>query len=151
MNAGGNLLTVEEMTRRLGVTARTLHYYEEVGLVAPARRTEGGHRLYDEGTAARVEQILRIKEHLGYSLQEIHAVLDAEAALDQLRASYYESESSGGRIQALNESVRLLRGLVSRIDERMEKLSVLRGQFAERLGKAERLLGELAGGGEPGV
>ena len=65
-------LKVSELARRAGVSVRTLHYYEEVGLIAPAR-TESGHRRYGRAAIERLQQI-RSLQQLGFSLSQIHAL-----------------------------------------------------------------------------
>ncbi|WP_308639514.1 MerR family transcriptional regulator [Paenibacillus silvisoli] len=134
--------TMEDITERLGVTARTLHYYEEIGLLTSVSRTEGRHRVYDEEMVARIEHILRLKLALGASLQEIRDILQAEEELDRLRATFYGdaiTDAERGRI--LDEATVRLQDIIAHIDERMGKLSVLRQSFAERLERANGLKG----------
>jgi len=100
--------TVEEVVKALGVTPRTLHYYEEMGLIPACERTAGGHRLYDEETIEKLEHILRLKEYLGYSLQEIRSVLDAEAELLRLKVSYHSSDDDVQRQEVLAEYAQVL-------------------------------------------
>ncbi|AEJ42047.1 MerR family transcriptional regulator [Alicyclobacillus acidocaldarius] len=127
------LWTVEAAAERLGVTPRTLHYYEEMGLIPEVRRTPGGHRLYDEETIERMEHILRLKDALGYSLQEIRSILATE---DQLKA-YRERIASGHEpecnLHMLTESVRLLEDVVRHIDEKMARLAAMRERYVDRL------------------
>ena len=61
---------IAEVAQRSGFTAATLRYYEDIGLVAPASRTEAGYRLYDETSLERLRFIARAKQ-LGCSLEEI--------------------------------------------------------------------------------
>lgn len=67
-------LKVGELARRTGVSVRTLHHYDEIGLLSPSRRTESGHRLYAEREIARFQQITSLRQ-LGFSLEEIRAFL----------------------------------------------------------------------------
>ncbi|SDW18391.1 MerR family transcriptional regulator [Paenibacillus sp. CF384] len=137
----GNLkFTMEDITERLGITARTLHYYEEIGLLPTVSRTEGRHRVYDEEMVLRIQLILRLKEVLGASLQEIRDILQAEADLDRLRATFYgESLSEDERENVLDEATDRLRDIIRHIEERMEKLQQLKQGFAERLDRATSL------------
>ncbi|MFC4098061.1 MerR family transcriptional regulator [Paenibacillus xanthanilyticus] len=132
--------TVEEVTRQLGITARTLHYYEEVGLLPGVSRTEGRHRLYCESMLARTRHILKLKQVLGASLQEIRDILQAEEELDRLKASYYqEPHTEEERDALLEEAAQRLEDILGHIDEKMEKLRMLRDGFAERLARANAL------------
>ena len=63
------------MARETGLSVRALHYYDEIGLLSPSRRTEAGHRLYEAGDVARLQQIKSLR-HLGFGLEEIRDCLD---------------------------------------------------------------------------
>src|SRR5690242_16545098 len=69
--------TVSEVAKLSGVSVRTLHHYDEVGLLKPAGVGPNGYRYYGRGELLRLQQILFHRE-LGFSLQEIGRVLDAE-------------------------------------------------------------------------
>ncbi|WP_328670657.1 MerR family transcriptional regulator [Streptomyces sp. NBC_00328] len=58
-----------------GVTVRTLHHYDEIGLLAPGERSHAGHRRYDDADLDRLQQILFYRE-LGFPLDEVAALLD---------------------------------------------------------------------------
>src|SRR5947207_4155162 len=68
-------LKVGELARRTGLTVRTLHHYDEIGLLRPSLHTESGHRLYAAGDVARLQQVLSIRQ-LGFSLEEVRGCLD---------------------------------------------------------------------------
>src|SRR3954452_18682683 len=68
-------LKVGELARRTGLTIRTLHHYDEIGLLKPSLHTESGHRLYTAGDVARLQQVLSLRQ-LGFSLEEVRACLD---------------------------------------------------------------------------
>ena len=67
-------LKVGELARRTGLTVRTLHHYDAIGLLRPSGRTDSahgsGHRLYTAADVARLQQILSLK-HLGFGLEQI--------------------------------------------------------------------------------
>ena len=68
--------TVNEVSKITGVSVRTLHHYDAIGLLRPARVTEAGYRLYDDTALARLHQILLLRE-LEFPLKDIKAILDA--------------------------------------------------------------------------
>src|SRR3989449_11352984 len=68
-------LKVGELARRTGLTVRTLHHYDEIGLLKPSLHTEAGHRLYTAGDIARLQQVLSLRQ-LGFSLEEVLDCLD---------------------------------------------------------------------------
>ncbi|SNZ00730.1 MerR family transcriptional regulator [Flagellimonas pacifica] len=69
------MYSVKEVSRSSGVTIRTLHYYDNIGLLKPKERTEAGYRYYGESELLRLQQILFYKE-LDFSLQKIGQLLD---------------------------------------------------------------------------
>jgi DNA-binding transcriptional MerR regulator len=78
--AEGELHQIGEVAEKVGLSLRTVRYYEEVGLLAPLARTEGGFRLYGQG---HIDQLLLIKQMkpLGLSIDEMRAILEARDAL----------------------------------------------------------------------
>ena len=67
--------TVGELARLAGVTVRTLHHYDRIGLVRPSERTAAGYRSYDERDLDRLQQVLVYRE-LGFPLEEVATLLD---------------------------------------------------------------------------
>ncbi|MBE7119572.1 MerR family transcriptional regulator [Bacillus cereus] len=68
------LISIQELTRETGITVRTLRYYDQIDLLKPSGKTDGGHRLYSERDVVRLQQILFLKE-MGFSLKEITNML----------------------------------------------------------------------------
>jgi DNA-binding transcriptional MerR regulator len=68
----------QEFAERAGVTVRTLHHYDRLGLLAPSGRSEAGYRLYSDRDLVRLEQILALK-FIGFPLQEIRKLLKRDA------------------------------------------------------------------------
>ena len=63
-------MTVGEVAKKMGVTVRTLQYYDREGLFSPSAESEGGRRLYTDKDVVKLHQILSLK-HLGFSLSDI--------------------------------------------------------------------------------
>jgi DNA-binding transcriptional MerR regulator len=68
---------IGELAKRTGLTVRTLHHYDEIGLLSPADRSEGGHRVYGEADVARLYRIVSLRS-LGFPLDAIGAALDSD-------------------------------------------------------------------------
>ena len=68
--------TVKQISTLTGVSVRTLHHYDSIGLLKPTATTEAGYRLYDDAALQRLQQILLLRE-LGFPLKDIPAILDA--------------------------------------------------------------------------
>jgi MerR family transcriptional regulator, thiopeptide resistance regulator len=97
---------VGELAEAAGVTVRALHHYEQLGLLAPAERTDGGHRLYDEAGVERLFRI-RVLRGLGVPLEWIGPAIDGGAALgDVLRAQLDRVEDDVERVTRLRDRLR---------------------------------------------
>lgn len=77
------LFKVSEFSRMAGVSVRTLHHYDEVGLLSPAALSEGGHRLYASAQLAELRRIVTLRA-LGLGLKEVRQVLNGAPYLDRL-------------------------------------------------------------------
>jgi DNA-binding transcriptional MerR regulator len=100
--------TVKQVANLAGVTRRTLHYYDEIGLLTPSSHGENGYRFYGEEAILRLQQILFYRE-LGLSLREIRAVLD-RPDFDVLKALEMHR-------RALERKAERLRGLIATIEK----------------------------------
>ena len=69
------MITINEISKLTGISVRTLRYYEEIKLLIPLDKTEGGHRMYGEEELKRLQQILFLK-NLGFKLKEIQRLLN---------------------------------------------------------------------------
>jgi len=105
------LFRVGELAAATGVTVRTLHHYEETGLLKSFGRTDGGHRVFDADGVEKIYQIRALRE-LGLSLAEISDVLEHGSSMNDLLASHLVAvEQEIERLQLLRER---LQGLTSR-------------------------------------
>ncbi|MFC5137047.1 MerR family transcriptional regulator [Actinomycetospora rhizophila] len=73
--AGTTTWTVGQVAERSGVTVRTLHHYDEIGLLRPSRRSAAGYRLYTEDDLVRLQHVV-VYRRLGFSLEETAVLLD---------------------------------------------------------------------------
>ncbi|HEY6151718.1 MAG TPA: MerR family transcriptional regulator [Gaiellaceae bacterium] len=69
---------IGEVAQRTGVTTRTIRYYEELGLLGESGREKGRHRLYCDGDISRLRELIRLRNLLGVSLDELKCLLVAE-------------------------------------------------------------------------
>src|ERR1700712_2910097 len=67
--------TVGQVAERFGVTVRTLHHYDEIGLLVPSRRSASGYRLYTDADVTRLQHVV-VYRRLGFALEEIALLLD---------------------------------------------------------------------------
>ena len=104
---------VKEVARLSGVSVRTLHHYDEIGLLVPSARTEAGYRLYDDRDLLRLQQIL-IGRTQGLSLEEIRRGLD-DPKLDR-RAALLEQRAH------LAERVKETQAMIRAVDSALAAL-----------------------------
>jgi DNA-binding transcriptional MerR regulator len=102
--------TVGKAARLGGVTIRTLHHYERIGLLTPSARSSAGYRLYSESDLDRLTRILYYRE-LGFALEDIATLLGGDANV---------SEHLERQHKLLTERLRRLQGMVASIQKEME-------------------------------
>ena len=117
-------LKVGQLAKRTGISVRTLHYYDEVGLLRPSRRTETGYRLYTVSDVARLQQI-RSLQQLGLSLSQVDECLNRPGS-SLLQA--LERQASG-----LGEQIGLQRQLLSRLETLIGRLRAAEDISVEEL------------------
>ena len=105
------LWKIGELAAATGLTVRTLHHYDEIGLLVPSERTQAGYRLYGEADVRRLYEIRALRD-LGLPLQEIPAALDGDprAVLERHLLRIEEDLARGRRLQSL------LQGILARVD-----------------------------------
>jgi DNA-binding transcriptional MerR regulator len=131
------LLTVRDAAERLGVTPRTLKYYEERGLVSPTR-SEGRYRLYDEEDLKRFARILRLRS-LGFSLHSITEML--KRPLEPADGGHRFSTESLQQIRdAIAQQVEALDARIEAVRRELKEAQALRAELVPDLDYLERRL-----------
>ena len=126
-------LQIGEVSDRTGVTQRTLRFYEERGLLAAPTRMEGGFRLYSEEDVERVAQIRRLQNLLNLSLAEIKEMVDAQAVLTGLRATYRPDLEPAKRLSRINKAIEMSERQRQIIGEKLTALQSMKGEIDARL------------------
>jgi MerR family transcriptional regulator, repressor of the yfmOP operon len=135
-------LRIGEVAQLTGTTPRTIRYYEELGLLAPASdRSPGAHRVYDEGDVERLREVLRLRRVLGLSLDELKE-LSAEEAARAARKREWDAgvEDPVRRREILEEAVRYAELQLDLVRRRRAELDELE---QELLAKRRRVRGRL--------
>ena len=104
---------VKQVADMAGVSVRTLHHYDQLGLLVPGDRTRAGHRLYTDDDLLRLQQII-IQRELGFSLEEIRRWLDdpdhdrRQALLGQRRALQERAERTDAMLRSVDQALRAM-------------------------------------------
>ncbi len=111
-------IAIGEVAKRLGITTRTIRYYEEIGLMGPSERIGGGTRMYGRAEVLRLKFILKLKE-LGISLKEMQTI-----------AEYFDvNDQNFGSLTP--HLVELLDAHIGKVDEKIANLSSLRREIVD--------------------
>ncbi len=137
------LSRIEQVATRTGMTKRTLRYYEEIGLLEPPTRTEGGYRLYTEADVQRLERIKRMRDLLGFSLAEIRELVKAEEEREQMRRAWRLDTDPQARLAHLDEAEALDRRQLRMVEEKLAGLDEMRKTLQARLDHYDDFRGEL--------
>src|SRR5215831_14720591 len=107
--AGDGFWRIEQVSARTGLTKRTLRYYEEIGLLAPPTRTEGGYRLYSRDDIQHLQRIKHLRDLLGFSLAEIREIAQAEEEREHVREAWLRETDPQARLAWLDRAEELAR------------------------------------------
>jgi MerR family transcriptional regulator, repressor of the yfmOP operon len=147
-------LRIGEVARLAGTTPRTIRYYEEIGLLpAAGGRQPGAHRTYAEADVERLTELLRLKDLLGLSLEELKELVEAEGARAELRREWRGGvEDPVRRRQILEESLTHSASQLDLVRRRRDEIAKLEAELIARRRKVRHLLREtdtdaLRGGG----
>lgn len=98
-------MSVGEVAKKIGVTVRTLQYYDKIGLLSPSAESEGGRRLYTDKDLVMLHQIISLKS-LGFSLDDIkHCLISLETPTDVANALTKQADSIKTKIEQLTASL----------------------------------------------
>jgi DNA-binding transcriptional MerR regulator len=131
------------MSELVGLTPRTIRYYEEVGLLEPAARSEGAYRLYDDEDVDRLRFIKAMRDDAGFSLAEIAALVDDEQARSRSRERYLSTTDPRERREILEAAAARLDRQVTTLLAKRDRLDTMIAQTRDRLDRVERRLADV--------
>lgn len=132
------LLRIQEVAAETGLTPRSIRYYEELGLLAPAARSEGAYRLYDTEDLERLRFIRGLRDDAGFSLAEIRLLLEDEQARARIRARFRATHDQGERREILVDAI-------GRVDRQIDTLRTKIGRLEAMVEDARARRAHLAG------
>jgi DNA-binding transcriptional MerR regulator len=141
----GAELRIGEVARLAGTTPRTIRYYEEIGLLpVSGGREPGAHRTYAETDVERLTGLLRLKDLLGLSLEELGALAEAEEARAALRREWRGGEADlPRRHEILDESLGHIGRQLELVRRRRDEIAALEAELLAKRRRANELKREL--------
>jgi MerR family transcriptional regulator, repressor of the yfmOP operon len=134
-------MQIGEVAQRTGLTQRALRYWESRGLLPAPTRMDGGFRLYSEQDIARLERIVELKKLLGFSLEEIRRVIDADELLRQIKSENKQQVDARARRAGYERAAALIAEQLELVRSRITAMRELQAHYERRL---ERMRGRIA-------
>ena len=140
--SSAHTMRIGEVAELTGTTPRTIRYYEEIGLLTGGTDREvGKHRCYSAQDVERIREIVRLKDLLGLSLEQLSQLLEAESARADIRREYYETDDPERRHALGRQSLGHIRNQLALVRGRMDELARLEQDL---VGKEETVRQKLA-------
>ncbi len=137
-------LRIGELADRAGVTPRTIRYYEERGLLGgDSARSKGSHRAYTEADVVRLQELIRLRDLLGLSLDDLVGLAEAEESRAALRGRWADSTTDEERSRIVEEAIPLVERQLQLVNGRRETLDVFADELHTKLKSLKRRRREL--------
>ncbi len=141
------LLRIQEVASELGLTTRRIRYYEELGLLSPAARSEGAYRLFDASDIERLQFIKELRDDAGFSLAEIGQLLEDEAARGRSREAFDHTVDLVERRALVTDSLERADRQVGILQAKIDRLEAMVQAAEERRTRLRARLADLDAGG----
>jgi DNA-binding transcriptional MerR regulator len=140
--SGEGELRIGEVAKLAGTTPRTIRYYEEIGLLpVPGARQPGAHRTYAATDVDRLTELLRLKDLLGLTLEELKELVEAEGARAELRREWQGGvDDPIRRRQILEQSLTYIARQLDLVRRRRDEIAKLESELLSRRKRAQALL-----------
>jgi DNA-binding transcriptional MerR regulator len=137
-------LRIGQLAELTGTTPRTIRYYEERGLLpAPEDREQGKRRHYSEADVERLRELVRLRDLLNLTLEELGQLVAAETARAEIRRELHETEDAGERQRLLDEALDHICTQLKLVRRRKKELERLERELVSRQRRARARLREL--------
>lgn len=123
--AAPRLLRIQEVAAEVGLTPRSIRYYEEVGLLRPAARSSGSYRLYDASDVERLRFIRALRDDAGFSLADIRGLLEDEAARVHERERFRASTDPAERRALIADALGRVDAQVATLHRKVARLHAM--------------------------
>jgi MerR family transcriptional regulator, repressor of the yfmOP operon len=137
-------LRIGEVAELTGTTPRTIRYYEEIGLLPDSLdRAQGKHRSYSEADVERVREIIRLRDLLGLTLEELSTLLEAETARAAIRREIQQTEDPDEIRRMREEALRHITTQLEFVRRRRRELAQLESELVAKRRLVQQRLEEM--------
>jgi DNA-binding transcriptional MerR regulator len=143
------LLRINEVAAEAGLTTRAVRYYEEIGLLEPAARSDGAYRLFDRSDLERLLFIRSLRDDAGFSLAQIGQLLEDDAARERNRERYRETHDPTERRAIVVDALVRVDRQIEILETKAARLATMIEEARRRRGHLDGHLVELGGGPSP--
>jgi len=143
------LLRIQEAADETGLTPRSIRYYEELGLLSPAARSDGAYRLYDADDVERLRFIRGLRDDAGFSLSEIGQLLGDEQARVRNRAEFRAAQTNDERRPIVLDALERVDRQVATLEAKIERLEAMIADARSRRAHLQTHLDDIEAGREP--
>jgi MerR family transcriptional regulator, repressor of the yfmOP operon len=126
------LRRIQDVGDEVGLTTRAIRYYEEMGLLTPAARSDGSHRLYDSSDVERLRSIRGLRDDAGFSVGDITRLLEGSDHLARSRAAFHDAESPVERLRIARDGLGRIDRQVELLEEKIERLRAMLAETSAR-------------------
>jgi DNA-binding transcriptional MerR regulator len=137
-------LRIGEVAELTGTTPRTIRYYEEIGLLPGGDRAQGKHRVYSDADVERVREIIRLRDLLGLSLEELSTLLEAESARATIRREIQHTDDPAEIRRMREEALGHITTQLELVRRRRRELEQLESELVAKRRLVKQRLGETA-------
>lgn len=140
-------LRIHDVAAVVGLTPRSIRYYEEMGLLSPSARSQGAYRLFDHLDVERLRFIKGLRDDAGFSIAEIRALLEDEAARRLAREAFAATDDPverrrilQGRLDSIEGQLTSLRSKLARLEEMVDALETRRAHTIEHMAELDAVV-----------
>jgi DNA-binding transcriptional MerR regulator len=137
------LMRIQEAAAEVGLTPRSVRYYEEMGLLRPAARSEGDYRLYDPTDLERLRFIKGLRDDAGFSLAEIAQLLEDEAARERGHAAFHATNDPAERKRILSDRVARFERQMETLKSKIDRLQAMVDETETRRARTAAKIAEI--------
>jgi DNA-binding transcriptional MerR regulator len=147
--ADPRLLRINEVAAETGLTTRAIRYYEEIGLLEPAARSDGSYRLYDPSDLERLRFIKSLRDDAGFSLAQVGQLLEDELARERNRERLKTTQDPEERRALILDARDRVDGQIATLEAKAARLATMIDEAKARRRHIDDHLAQLDGGLAP--